>query len=478
MKILLVAPCPANEQRHNTMDIPQLTLSLIAGMTPPEHEVEICEEVYGQIINYDGDYDLIGITIMTQTCIRGYEIANEFKKRDKKVVFGGMHATAHPQEAIMYADAVVIGEAEDGLWTRIINDAKKDKLKEFYKLEKLPDLQNHIYPRRDLIRCASGKFGVAPIETTRGCPYNCDFCSVSRFFGTKQRHKPIPDIIQEAEMCNEKVLFFLDDNITLDKKFVKKLFHELIPLKKKWVGQASINLTKDPELMELAYKSGCRALLVGFESMTDDGINQYRKTLKTVNENILAVKKLRDHGIMTMASLVFGLDSDTPNVFDVSYEFLTKAKPAFFQACALTPYPGTPVFEELKSQNRILTDDWRKYDATKVIISPKNMTIDELYNGYNDIKKSIYSNKSIFNRAFPNMKLGIPEAVFYYTLNRGYYKNNKTKRFEGVQENKKGHPVDFDVTKHVKPVKGTKMKTSTVQLPFLTQVSRVHSQVK
>ncbi|MFH2094827.1 MAG: cobalamin-dependent protein, partial [Bacteroidota bacterium] len=242
MKILLIAPCPVNEQRHNTMDIPQLTLSLIAGMTPPEHEVEICEEVYGQMINYDGDYDLVGITLMTQTCIRGYEVANEFRKRGTKVVFGGIHATAMPKEAILFADAVVIGEAEDGLWENVLNDAKNNRLKQFYKLDKMPDLQNHVYPRRDLIRCASGKFSIAPIETTRGCPYNCNFCSVSRFFGTKQRHKPIRDIIQEAEMCEEKILFFLDDNITLDKKFIKKLFLELIPLKKAWVGQASINL--------------------------------------------------------------------------------------------------------------------------------------------------------------------------------------------------------------------------------------------
>lgn len=339
MKILLVSPCQLQDQRPNSMDIPQLTLSLIAALTPPEHEIQIAEEVYGETVNFDGDYDVIGISIMTQTSIRGYQIANEFRKRGKIVVFGGIHATSMPDEAIRFGNAVVIGEAE-GLWDIVLEDIKHNRLKPFYKLDKLPDLQNHVMPRRDLIKCSSGKFSIAPIETTRGCPYNCDFCSVSRFFGTRQRHKAIRDVMFDIESCNQKNLFFLDDNITGDKRYAKELFREMIPLKKIWVGQASVQVARDPELMQLAYRSGCRALLIGFESMSDSGINQYRKTLKTIDENVRAVKILQDNGIMTMASLIFGLDSDTSEVFDVAYDFLTRSKSAFFQACVMTPYPG------------------------------------------------------------------------------------------------------------------------------------------
>jgi len=453
MKILLVAPCPSNEQRHNTMDIPQLTLSLIAGLTPPKHEVEICEEVYGNTINFDGDYDVIGISIMTQTCIRGYHIANEFKKRGKIVVFGGIHATCLPNEAILFGDAVVIGEAEDGLWVSVLEDIKNNKLRKFYKLDKLPDLKKYTLPRRNLIKCKAGKFSIAPIETTRGCPYNCDFCTVSRFFGVKQRHKNIYDIIGEAEMCDEKYLFFLDDNITGDKVFAKQLFKELIHLKKSWVGQASINITKDKELMDLAYKSGCKALLVGFESMTESGIGSYRKTLKTIDENIQAVKQLRDNGILTMSSLIFGLDTDDESVFDLGYEFLEKSKSAFFQSCVLTPYPGTPVFENFKKQGRILTDNWSKFDATKVLIEPKNMSAETLLTGVNKIQKAIYSNNSILKRALPNITLGITEFIFYFTLNKGYQKNHSTKCLQGIQRNESFSPVDFDVTKYVTPEK-------------------------
>lgn len=453
MKILLVSPCLKNEIRQNQFSIPQITLSLIAAMTPPEHEVEVCEEVYGDIIDFDGDYDLIGISLMSQTSLRGYEIANEFKMRDKTVIFGGIHASVMPNEALMYGDAVVIGETEGGLWEEVLNDAKTHRLKSFYKLNKLPDLQEHIFPRRDLIKCSSGKFQIAPIESTRGCPYDCNFCTVSRFFGKKQRHKAIKDIIADAESCPQNILFFVDDNIALDKKFAMELFREMIPLKKIWVGQASINLSKDEELMKMAYKAGCRALLIGFESMTEAGISSYRKTLKTVEENVLAIKRLRNNGIMVMASLVFGLDTDTKDVFDISYEFLSKAKPAFFQACAMTPYPGTPVFERLKSEGRILTDDWSKYDTKKILISPKSMTTEELHNGYDEIRKSIYGIDSILNRSLPHIFMGLKEFLLYFSLNIGARNTYKGTNNTGVYKNAEGFPVDFDVTKYVEPYK-------------------------
>jgi radical SAM superfamily enzyme YgiQ (UPF0313 family) len=430
------------------MDIPQLTLSLIAALTPPEHEIQIVEEVYGEKVNFDGDYDVIGISIMTQTCIRGYQIANEFKKRGKIVVFGGIHATAMPDEAILYGNAVVIGEAE-GLWDIVLDDIRHHRLKSFYKLDKLPDLQSHVMPRRDLIKCSSGKFSIAPIETTRGCPYNCDFCTVSRFFGTRQRHKPISDIITDIESCKEKNLFFLDDNITGDKRYAKELFRAMIPQKKIWVGQASIQVASDTELIKLAYQSGCRALLIGFESMSDSGINQYRKTLKTVDENILAVKKLQDNGIMTMASLIFGLDSDTPAVFDIAHDFLTRSKAAFFQACVMTPYPGTPVFNKLRSQGRILTDDWNRFDASKVIIRPENISPEALLDGYDKIKWHFYSNLSILKRSYPNIKIGFWEAILFFTLNKGYQKRNHPSMFSQVYQNEPGNPVDFNVDKYV-----------------------------
>ena len=451
MKILLISPCLHGERRPYQFAIPQLTLSLIAGMTPPEHEVEICEEEYGDRVNFDGDYDLIGITIMSQTCLRGYEIANEFKKRNKIVVFGGIHASAMPDEALLYGDAVVIGEAEGGLWEEVLTDVKNSRLRSLYRLPEVPDLQTHIFPRRNLIKCSSGRFKIAPVETTRGCPYNCDFCTVSRFFGTRQRHKPVNDIIADAKSCPQKVLFFVDDNIAFRRKFALELFRELIPLQKKWIGQASIGISKDKELMKMAYKSGCRALLIGFESMSDEGFSTYRKTLKTVNENVLAVKKLRDNGILVMASLIFGLDSDTENVFDLSYEFLSKSKSAFLQACLMTPYPGTVVFENLKREGRILTDDWSKYDTKRIVISPKNMSPERLLKGYNDLRKVTYSYNSILHRSLPYLLKNPVSSLLYFSLNIGARNRYKESRDDIVYRNPVDSPVDFNTTKYVKP---------------------------
>jgi radical SAM superfamily enzyme YgiQ (UPF0313 family) len=452
VKILLIAPCPENNQRHDTMAIPQLTLSLIAGMTPEKHEVTISEEVHNDKIDFDQEVDVVGITIMTQTAIRGYEIANEFKKRDKIVVFGGIHASVLPKEAILYGDSVVIGEAENGLWERVLDDIEASRLQEFYKLDKYPELNKYIIPRRDLIRTSAGKFGIAPVETSRGCPYKCDFCTVPNSFGSKQRHKSIDLIIKDIESIQEKAIFFLDDNITISKKFAKELFERMIPLNKTWVGQASINIVNDKELMRLARRSGCKGLLIGFESMTESGICKYKKTFSTFNENVNAVKTLQDNGIMTMASFVFGLDDDNPNVFENTYNFIQKAKPAFLQACALTPYPGTAVYDRMKQENRILTDDWRQFDAKKVIILPKNMTSEELQYGYTKIKDQTYNYKSIISRSFPHIFSGVTESVLYFSLNIGARKWHKSGLTSTPFRNKNEMKVDFDITKYVKPV--------------------------
>jgi len=449
----LIAPCPKNNQRHDSMAIPQLTLPLLAGMTPEEHEVKIIEEVHNETIDFDQEVDIVGITIMTQTAIRGYEIANEFKKRDKIVIFGGIHATVRPREAILFGDAVVIGEAENGLWEQVLKDAESFCLREFYKLEAYPELGNYVIPRRDLIKTSAGKFGIAPVETSRGCPYKCDFCTVPSSFGSKQRLKSIDLIIKDIEAINDRSIFFIDDNIAISKEFAKELFTRMIPLKKSWVGQASIKISNDKELMKLAHRSGCKGLLVGFESMTETGICKYKKTFSSFDENVLAVKKLQDNGILTMASFIFGLDDDTTEVFDNTYNFIKKAKPAFFQACTLTPYPGTEVFERMKRENRIITDDWSQFDAKKVIISPKNMTTDELQEGYTHIKDQTYSYRSILSRSVPHIFSGITETVLYFSLNNGARKWHKSGLTSSLFKNHEDMPVDFDVTKYVSPVK-------------------------
>jgi radical SAM superfamily enzyme YgiQ (UPF0313 family) len=261
------------------------------------------------------------------------------------------------------------------------------------------------------------------------------------------------NIMADAESCEQNYLFFLDDNISGDKKFAKELFENLIPLKKRWVGQASVNIAGDKELLTLAKKSGCRALLIGFESMTDKGLNLYRKSLKSMQENVDAVKRLQDYDIMTMSSLIFGIDNDTLDVFDTGLEFIERSKTAFYQSCIATPYPGTPVYERLKKEGRILTDDWRNYDATKVIIEPTNFSSETLLEESNRLQKKIYSNTSIMKRAWPNMMCGFDSTLFYLSLNKGYQKLFNQKKSLGVMKNAPDVPVDFDISKYVMPVK-------------------------
>jgi len=189
--------------------------------------------------------------------------------------------------------------------------------------------------------------------------------------------------------------------------------------------------------------------------MTETGICKYKKTFSSFEENVEAVKKLQDNGIMTMASFVFGLDDDNTEVFENTFNFIQKAKPAFLQACTLTPYPGTQVFERMKQENRILTDDWSQFDAKKVIISPKSLTSEELQEGYTQIKDQTYSYRSILSRAVPHIFSGVTEAVLYFSLNNGARKWHKSGLTSSIYENTEEMAVDFDVTKYVKPVKKT-----------------------
>ncbi len=205
--------------------------------------------------------------------------------------------------------------------------------------------------------------------------------------------------------------------------------------------------------MKLAYKSGCRGLLIGFESMTETGLCKYKKTFSTFDENVKAVKTLQDNGILVMTSFVFGLDDDNPKVFENTHQFIKKAKPAFLQACALTPYPGTVVFDRMKQENRILTDDWSQFDSKKVIVSPKNMTAEELQAGYTHIKDQTYSYKSMLSRSMPHLFSGITETMLYFTLNNGARKWHKSLLTSEIFENRADMPIDFDVSKYVKPVK-------------------------
>ena len=446
MKILLISPIAKGEKRQVNLHIPQLSLAILAGLTPPHHEVEIIEEAWKKI-DFNKSYDLVGITAMTATAPRAYDISFKFRENGIKTVIGGIHATTIPDEATRYADAVVVGEAEN-IWHTVLDDAEHNRLQKIYYGTRA-DLSEYPTPRRDLINDKS-LIKVAPIETTRGCQWGCDFCTVTKFFGRKPRYRPIEDVIRSIDHIDNKNLVMLDDNIVGNRIYAKKLFKELKPLNRIWGGQATINIVNDAELLHLAYESGCRCLLVGLESVSDAGTNTLKKQLKSKKENQVAVKLMQDAGILMVGCVIFGFDHDQPSIFEETVEFLIESRVAMAQFTILTPYPGTKIFDDLRRENRILTYDWSKYDNKKVLIKPKNMSAEKLIEGYYWAKKTFYKLSSIRLRSKLN-KTNPFLSFLYWAMNMGYrkqamhdykmgmkaFKSNQKRLFEGMQHSHK-----------------------------------------
>ena len=398
MKILLIAPMkdPSVKTRY-IIRFPMVSLQYIAALTPEKHDIRILEEEVEEL-DYNIQCDLVGITCMTATANRAYKISEEFRKRGKKVVIGGIHPTVLPEEASKHCDAVMIGEAEP-VWAKMLKDAEEDKLQPFYNGGTTANLDEYPLPRRDLIKHRS-IMGIEPVVTSRGCPYSCEFCSVWKFFGRRIRHVSIDRVVQDIMASGSKRFMFMDDNIVGNPSYATELFEALSELKIIWVGQASISFARDEKLMKLAYKSGCRGLFLGMETVSEQKLKRMSKSMKTLENTYEAVKKIMEQGIYFHSSFVFGFDDDDESVFDATLQFLHKTKIPSATFNILTPYPGTDIYDEFKKQGRLITENWDYYDHCTVTYLPKNMTIDRLYEGYQYTKKNYFSMSGILDR-FP-----------------------------------------------------------------------------
>jgi radical SAM superfamily enzyme YgiQ (UPF0313 family) len=378
MRILLISPCKDPRfKKPKFLMIPQLALHLIAGLTPPEHEVRILEEEL-EPVDLEGDYDLVGISCMTSNAARAYELAQEFRTRGRMVVLGGVHPTLLPEEALRHCDAVVVGEAE-GVWEQVLADAGGRRLQKVYhqpypSLERYVGMGNRRNTKKRL-------FDVVPVMTTRGCPYNCEFCCVHDIFGRRIRHLPVDNVVRDIEESEGRIFIFLDDNIIGDPVYAKKLFQALEPLKIKWVGQASLSFVKDEKMMRLASRCGCKGLFFGLESVSTSQLARMRKSIKETDKIREAIQKVKDFGIYFHASMIFGFDSDTLDTFPRTLDFLEKNRISSASINVLTPYPGTEVFRSLKQQGRLITEEWRYYDHSTVVFQPRNMTPFQLQAG-------------------------------------------------------------------------------------------------
>ncbi|MHC5040329.1 MAG: B12-binding domain-containing radical SAM protein, partial [Planctomycetota bacterium] len=360
MKILLISPCQdLSRKTPGPLQIPQVALQLLAGMTPEEHEIQIVEEEFVDL-DLTLEPDLVGLSLMTANAPRGYEIADHFRAKGAKVVLGGIHPTILPDEGLQHADSVVVGEGEE-IWPEVVSDAVAGRLKPIYKAETSPDLGKVPFPRRDIGK-VKRFLDVIPVMTTRGCPYNCEFCSVSRVYGRKIRNFPVDWVVEDIKRANGKYHLILDDNVVGRPAFAEELFKALKPLDIIWVGQASMSFANREDLMRLAYESGCRGLFFGMETVSEASMQRMRKSFRDLKDVADGIKRIQDGGIKFHASVVFGFDTDDTEIFQETVDFLLRCRVFSVTFNILTPYPGTDVYDRFKEEGRLFSEDWQHYD--------------------------------------------------------------------------------------------------------------------
>jgi radical SAM superfamily enzyme YgiQ (UPF0313 family) len=374
---------------------PPMSLPVLASLTPPDVDVHLVDE-HVEAVDLNEGADLVAISCMTAAAPRGYKIADHFRARGIPVVMGGMHPSALPEEAARHADAVVVGEAENQ-WPQVFADFAAGRPKRLYRADERPDLTDLPIPRRDLLR-ADRYLTVNLVQTARGCPNACKFCSVSPTFGRRYRFRPIPEVIEEVRSLGTRWIAFPDDNIVANSARAKELFEALIPLKLRWVSQGDLTMARDEELLRLMARSGCTWMFVGLESVSQESLIAVNKRPNLAVDLAEAVGTIHRHGIDIVGSFVFGLDPDKPSAFQETVEFAERTKLGAAQFAVLTPFPGTPIHDELSSENRILNRDWSQYTQGHVVYRPRNMTAAQLQAGREYAYGQFYSRRSIARR--------------------------------------------------------------------------------
>jgi radical SAM superfamily enzyme YgiQ (UPF0313 family) len=395
MKIKLIAP---HEQREDTLSgsfkLQRVNLPLLAALTPPGHTITIVDEAFAPD-DMNQDVDLVGITVMTDLALRAYHIADTYRQKAVKVVMGGIHPTVLPDEASEHADAVVVGEAE-GVWPRLVSDAASGQMQRIYRAGKMTDLQGLPKPRRDLLPGTKYQgYTRIPIgvETSRGCPYDCEFCSIGQTLGQQYRVRPVQEVTAEIESIDSPHLFFVDDALGLNRNAAKKLFTEMIPLRRRWLAQGTVSLAEDLELLRLMRRSGCLGLFIGFESVQKATQNEVMKIKNLRIDFYEAMRRFHGEGFGILGSFVFGFDYENKDVFEQTLEFIMRCRMDVLQLRILTPYPGTRLYERLLSEGRLFVRDWwlRGYPPDTLLFHPKGMTADELINGFARLNRQAYS---------------------------------------------------------------------------------------
>ncbi len=431
MKVELIVPAV-----EENAPIPNLALPLLAALSPPDVKISFTDDLLTPIDLEKGckEVDLVGITVLTKTALRAYRIADAYRKKGVPVVLGGIHPTALPEEAKEHADAVVIGEAEE-IWGPLIEDAKVGNLKPFYRQQGLIDPIKIPRPRREILP-RRGYFPLDVVQVTRGCPFRCEFCSVRKFFGDTYRFRPIPDIVDEVRNLPHRLIMFNDDNIIGDPSFSKELLNALVPLKKRWFGQASLSGLKAVENAELLSKSGCNGLLIGFESLSKSNLVQSHKYQNDPLEYREIIDTLHRFGISVWGSFIFGFDEDEPSVFEETVNFAIQTKLFSVVFAILTPYPETAFYQRVKGEGRMIQDRWwliERPEESAPHFAPKKMSGEALRKGWKMAWKEFYSLPSIFKRFQWDYPSTLTNRLVYFPFQFMQRRFTQKKIIEGRQ---------------------------------------------
>jgi radical SAM superfamily enzyme YgiQ (UPF0313 family) len=447
MKILLISPERERKKEEAFLfKLSFLNLPYIAAVTPPGVEVKILDEAFEKI-NFEEKVDLVGITAQTPVAPRAYQIAKEFKRRGVPVVMGGVHASMLPQEALQHVDTVVVGEAEE-VWPDLIEDLRRGQMRRIYGGREFVNPSDLPLPKREFLN-EKFYFPLKLLETTRGCPHQCDFCGVSKFFGFRYRNRSIKEIERELKTLFQKrqvmnpflkkilsllskdlpyflkrrLLYIIDSNIAGDKRFCLELLSLLKGFDLLWYGHAPVSIAFDRELLKGFAQSGCIAINIGFESFSTKNLNAMGKGFNHPSRYAEAVERIHDQGIGIMGTFIVGLDDDDPGVFQRIIDFCNDSKLDWALTFIMAPYPGTDSFLRLEKEGRIFSRDWEKYDSFNAVYQPLGMSVEDLERGMRRIWKEVFSTPSIYKRI---LKRPWIHPLFYLAMNWQFHKLTKT----------------------------------------------------
>jgi radical SAM superfamily enzyme YgiQ (UPF0313 family) len=418
MRVLLITP--ENRfikafRRGQFNNFAQLTMPYLAGFVRPPHRVALVDE-YNQSVDVDAPADLVGITCNTPNASHVYDLADAFRRRGRLVVLGGPHATLLPDEARHHADAVVVGEAER-TWPQVLADATAGRLQRLYRDEQSPSLTGLPQARRDLI-CGRGLLGNT-IIATRGCPHRCSYCNLRQIYHPDLRFRPVEEVVAEVRTFRTPFFTFWDDQLFMDAGYARKLFAGLAGAGKRWAAMVTLASTRNERLLAAAARAGCSCLFLGLESFSPESLRLANKAFNVVESYEEGIARIHRHNITVQAGIVFGFDGDDASTFEATLRGATRAGLDGATVSILTPFPKTPIFEELRRAGRLLTRDWSYYNGkTAVAFRPARMSAAQLWEGYMWFRRQFFAPRCILERVRRSGVRRLQSIV----LNLGYWR--------------------------------------------------------